>query len=101
MKTKLYTYEATRKIGNKEIHALCGVKETGLSAIIEKFAYLLEWFSIGYLFYLNNTYIHSKLFAIFIFICGILILQTIGTKTKLVTKEEFMNKVNDLLQEVE
>lgn len=99
MKTKLYTYETTKKIGNKEIYGLCGVKETSISAIIEKFAYILEWFSVGFLFYLNYTFIHSKLFAIFVFICGVCILQTIGIKKKLSTKEEFLKKVNDFLKD--
>lgn len=101
MKAKLYTYEKSYKIGNKEIYALAAVKETGISAIVEKLSYLLEWFSIGYLFYLNTQYIHSKLFSIFIFICGIVILQTIGIKKKLSSKAEFIEKVNKLLQEVE
>lgn len=101
MKTKLYTYETTRKIGNKEIYALAGIKETGISAIIEKLAYLLEWFSIGFLYYLNTTLIHSKLFAIFIFICGIVLLQSIGVKKKLSNKKEFLQKVNEILQECE
>lgn len=101
MKSKLYTYEENYKIGNKEIYALAGIKETGISAIIEKTSYLLEWFSIGFLFYLNTQYIHSKLFAIFVFICGIVILQTIGIKRKLSSKAEFIEKVNDILQEVE
>ena len=101
MKTELYTYENNYKIGNKEIYALVGIKETGISAIIEKLSYLLEWFSIGYLFYLNTQYIHSKLFAIFVFICGVVLLQTIGIKRKLSSKVEFIKKVNDILQEVE
>ena len=101
MKTKLYTYEKTCKIGNKEFYALCGIKETGISAIIEKLSYLLEWFSVGFLFYLNSLYIHSRLFSIFIFICGVVILQTIGIKKKLSSKKEFINKVNELLEECE
>lgn len=101
MKSKLYTYEQNCKKGNREVYALVGIKETGISAIIEKFSYLLEWFSIGYLFYLNTQYIHSKLFAIFVFICGVVILQTIGIKCKLSSKAKFIEKVNDILQEIE
>ena len=97
--TKLYLFETTYKHGNKEVRAVAGIKETGISAIIEKLAYIGEWFSIGFLFYLNSIFIHSRLFSIFVFICGIVMLQSIGIKKKITTKEEFLEKVNLVLED--
>lgn len=99
MRSKLYLLEEKFKIKNNVVHAIVGIKETGLSAIIEKFCYLAEWFSIGFLFYLNTQFIHSKLFGVFVFICGVVLLQTLGIKKKLTTKQEFLEKVNNLLKE--
>lgn len=93
----LYTYEKIFNIGKDKIHCYIGVKENKLSNIIEKFSYIIEWFSVGFLYYLNTTYIHSKLFALFVFIVGICLMQTLKFERKTTTKKEFLEKVNMML----
>lgn len=93
----LYSYEFN-KAG---IKFLCGVKTTGLIDTFNVFSYILEWFSVGFLFYLNGEYIHSKLFAIFIFIIGFKLLGTLSIHRKLTTKEEFISKMNEILESEE
>lgn len=95
----IYTYEKNVNTGKNQLLFVMGVRENKISTIFNKFAYLLEWFSIGALFYLNSAFIHSRLFSIFIFIVGILLMFTLGFKKKLSTKEEFLNKVNEILNE--
>lgn len=94
-----YIYEKIKKIGNNKICFVGAVKESKITDIFEKLSYVLEWFSIGALFYLNSHFINSRLFSIFIFICAVYILHTIGIKKKVGTKEEFLQKVEDNLKE--
>ena len=97
----LYTYEKKFNIGANKIHCYMGVKENKLTNIIEKFSYIIKWFSIGFLYYLNTTYIHSNLFAVFVFIVGISLLQTLTFERKTATKKEFLEKVNMMLGDEE
>ena len=94
----LYKYENNFKLGNNNFYCIFGVKENKYTSIFEKFSYILEWFSIGFLFYLNSTYIHSKLFALFIFIMGICLLFTLNFEKKITTKEDLLKKVNEILE---
>ena len=52
----LYTYEYDKKYEGLGLHvkSIVAVKETNFSAIIEKLAYIAEWFSVGFLFYQQN-----------------------------------------------
>jgi len=97
----LYIYEQNKKYKGMgfEIKAVAMIKETNFSATVEKLAYIFEWFSVGFLFYLNSHYIHSRLFSIFVFICAINLLFTIGVKKKVGTKEEFLQKVEEICKE--
>ena len=97
----LYTYERIIDIGNIKTVFIAGIKESKITRIAEKFAYIIEWFSVGALFYLNSTFIHSRLFSLFIFILGICLLFTLKLEKKLLTKEEFLNKVNEMFDEDE
>lgn len=90
----LYSYEFN-KAG---IKILCGVKTTKLIDAFNVFSYVLEWFSVGFLFYLNGQYIHSKLFALFVFIVGLKLMYSLDIKRKLTTKEEFISKMNEVLE---
>ena len=96
-----YIYEETKTLSNYKMSFIAAVKESKLTDIVEKLAYILEWFSIGALFYLNSHFINSRLFSVFIFICGWYILHTIGIKKKVGTKEEFLQKVEECLKENE
>ena len=96
----LYTYERMIDIGNIKTVFIVGIKESKITRIAEKFAYILEWFSVGALFYLNSIFIHSRLFSLFLFILGICLLFTLKVEKKLSTKEEFLNKVNAMFDEV-
>lgn len=93
----LYSYEFN-KAG---IKFYCGIKTTKLIDIFNVFSYVIEWFSVGFLFYLNGQYIHSKLFALFIFIIGLHLIFTLNINRKLATKEEFILKMNELLESEE
>lgn len=90
---KIYIYEKKDKFH----HYILGVKQSYTNYILDKFAYILEWFSIGYLFYLNNIYIESKLFSIFIFIMGLILVNSTTITVKCTTKQEFLKKIIEIL----
>ena len=96
-----YIYEETKTLSHYKTTFIAAVKESKLTDIVEKLSYILEWFSLGALFYLNSHFINSRLFSIFIFICGWYFLRTIGIKKKVGTKEEFLQKVEECSQENE
>ena len=49
------------------------------------------------IFVLRKSYDYNETY--FVFICGIVMLQSIGIKKKLSNKKEFLQKVNEILQE--
>ena len=42
-----YIYEETKTLSNYKMTFIAAVKESKLTDIVEKLAYILEWFSIG------------------------------------------------------
>ena len=94
---ELYTYEKEIQFGDKSVYAVFGIKQCKGTEFIDKFSYICEWFSIGALFYLNSAYIHSRLFSLFVFIVGMFLIFTLNKGKKVSTKEEFLEKVNEIL----
>lgn len=95
----IYTYEYTVKIGDYESRRLVGIKQPKIAEFLNKFTYILEWIFIVGMFYLNTTLIHSKLFSLFTFTLGIVLLFSFGIKSKRMTREEFEEKVKEILDD--
>lgn len=94
---KLYVY--TKASQNSTV--ILGVARTTVANTIDSFAYLLEWFSVAALFFLNSQYIHSRLFSIFVFVVGLVLLLSVDRKKEAVTKQEFLNKIEELTEGME
>lgn len=95
--SELYLYETKKTVGNTQIIGVLGLKTTKGRIILDHFAYILEWLTIAFLFWFDAQYVDSWIFQIFIFMCGFYIMQSIGMKRKLSSKEELQEKFNEIL----
>lgn len=76
----LYLYENEKTIGKAKVHAVCGICCKKSVWVFDSIAYLLEWVAITGMFYINANYINSRLFSLFIFICGCVLLTVFKSK---------------------
>ncbi|MCM1339399.1 MAG: hypothetical protein NC191_06985 [Muribaculaceae bacterium] len=92
---KTYCFET--KIGDNVLYLSHSV--TNIGDWLKKVFFIVHLFSVGFLFYLNSIYIHSRLFAILLFIFGLLYLAAFSLKEKIYNKEEYIAKITELLKD--
>lgn len=92
---RTYCYET--KIGENVIYLAHSV--TGPYDWFRKVFFAIHLLCVGYFFYLNSTYIHSRLFALFAFIIGLFLLAAFSMKERIYNKEEYIAKIQELLKD--
>lgn len=97
----LYIYEIKKEIGDHKLNAMLGICCKKSVWVFDSIAYLLEWVAITGMFYINANYINSRLFSLFIFICGCVLLTAFKSKREKISKADFIKKVNEVLEEVD
>jgi len=95
--SKWYIYDFETKLGDKYIRCFAGTPQNKLIDIFMKFTDLLRLCFIGVAFYINSNFIHSFFFDLFIFAIAIwLIFFMKNTDEYSLSKEEFINKINEI-----
>lgn len=91
---KIYSFET--QIGDTKI-CMSHTKHDEFT-ILSRLIYCLQWYSIALLFYLNTIAIHSRLFSVFLFLLAIAMFIALKLEHKCYTKEEYLEKINELLK---
>ena len=102
MRDKIFSYE--RKVCGNVFYMAFGLQnDVKLSICKNLIIHVLKLITTGFMFYLNSIYIHSRLFSVLCFILGFYLLFGLKefSEIKINTKEEFLNKIKELLKDAE
>lgn len=104
MKRKIYEYSVNFEIKkeNKVYERRIYIVQGGFHRFLNDIAVILELTLIPLFFYFNHKYINSVLFDILIFIFGLCLFFVLSkTKRQILTKDDFLTKINELIKNVE